>query len=241
MFRIRILCYTAVALGLLVLTVPARASVVYSYCASGCTNSNSGMTYSSFQSAASTFASTFSSPITFVASDLNASGIYTDSTTGTVFTGYNASQTQEALIIGSGASLAQTGNSVSGKDRSIGITLPANTYAVGLFLSTTSGFASPYIVQLLSDFNLSNANYTVSISNSGDSQFFGIISNTPLSNLYLGDLLFNQSPIRITSLEIGQSGGSVSATPEPATFALIGVGLIALRFLRKRVRDASQP
>lgn len=231
MFHSRTLHHGLLVSWLFILAVPAHATIQYSFCSNGCTNTNTGMTYSTFQALAAPFANSFSSPITFLAADLNGSGIYTDSTTGTVFTGYNASQVQEPLIIGSGASLAQTGNSVAGKDRSIGITLPPNTYAVGMFLSSTANFANPFAVTSLAHFNLTNANYDVVISNSGDSQFFGLISNTPLTTLFLGDLLSFQSPIRILSLE---TGASVTTTPEASTFGLIGVGLIAIRLLRRR-------
>jgi hypothetical protein len=220
------------ALVLAFSTMPCTASIQYSYCTSGCTNNNAGMTYSAFQSAATAFANSFSSTVTFVSANLNGSGIYNDPITGTVFTGYNASQVQEPLMIGAAASLAQTGT--LGQNRSIGISLPSDTYAVAMYLSVASGFASPFITTSLSDLNTTNANYSVTISNSSDSQFFGLISDTPLSSLFIGDLYAFQGPVRILSFEIGQQ---VATTPEPSTFILVGAGLLMVRVLRRDRRS----
>jgi hypothetical protein len=219
------------------LAAPAHATLTY--CNSGCGNSNSGVTFSSFGTAAAGLGDTMSSPITFVSGGLDGSGVYTDAGTGTVFTGFNGT-TAEALIL-SGTSLAQTGSSGNGGNtngRSIQIALPANTYAFAMFVSSTAGFAGPWVelVSSPSNFNNGNANYNLTIANSGDSQFFGIISNTAISSIFIGDLQASQSPIRIQSFE---EGGPAS-TPEVSTFLLIGTGLALMRFLRRRQQRRRQ-
>ena len=220
------------------LATPAHATLTY--CNSGCSNSNSGVTFSSFGTAAAGLGDTMSSPITFVSGGLDGSGVYTDAGTGTVFTGFNVT-TAEALIL-SGSSLAQTGSSGNGGNttngRSIQISLPANTYAFAMFVSSSANFAGPYVelVGSPSNFNHTNGNYTLSISSSSDSQFFGIISDTAISSIFLGDLDAFQSPIRIQSFE---EGGPAS-TPEVSTFLSIGSGLILMRFLRRRQQRGRQ-
>jgi hypothetical protein len=217
------------------LAAPAHATLTY--CNSGCTtfNNNSGMTYTTFGATAVGLGDAMSSPITFVSGGLDGSGVYTDAGTGTVFTGFNGT-TAEALIL-SGTSLAQTGTNGNGGNtngRSIQIVLPANTYAFAMFVSSTSGFAGPWVelVSSPSDFNNSNGNYNMSISSSSDSQFFGIISNTAISSIFIGDLQASQSPVRIQSFEEG--GPADASTPEVSTFLSIGSGLILMRFLRRR-------
>ncbi len=225
-------------LALAGLAAPAHATITY--CNSGCGNSNSGVTFSSFGTTAAGLGDTMSSPITFVSGGLDGSGVYTDAGTGTVFTGFNGT-TAEALIL-SGTSLAQTGSSGNGGNstngRSIQIALPANTYAFAMFVSSTSGFAGPYVelVSSPTDFNHTNGNYTLSINSSSDSQFFGIISNTAIASIFIGDLDAFQSPIRIQSFETG----GPAPTPEVSTFLLIGSGLVLMRFLRRRQQRRRQ-
>jgi len=141
----------------------------------------------------------------------------------------------------SGTSLAQTGTSGNGGNttngRSIQIVLPANTYAFAMLVSSVSGIADPFVelVSSPSNFNTSG-NYTLSISSSSDSEFFGIISNTAISSIFVGDLLFSQSPITIQSFEVG----GPAPTPEVSTFLLIGTGLVLMRFLRRRQQRRPQ-
>lgn len=214
-------------------STPALATIQYSYCYSGCSNTNSGMTYGAFQAVTSGL--TFPlSPITFASANLDANGIYTDPTTGAIFTGYNGT-TQQALSI-SGTSLALTGT--NGTDRPIEITLPGNVYAVGMFLSSTSGFVDIYsdFIATLAAFNTGAADYEIQVSNSGSSAFFGLVSTTPLTRLVLGTPIgSSNNPFRIVDFQLGiqQPAPPPTDTPEATTFALIGGGLLVLRFLRK--------
>jgi hypothetical protein len=208
-------------LALAGLAVPAHATV--SYCNSGCSNSNSGMTFSTFDAVAATFGNANSSPITFVSGGLNGSGIYTDSGTLTGFTGYN-NNVQDALQIIS----TSLGQSVNGANTGIQINLPANTYAFAMMISTVSGFGSPWVE--IGDRTLTNSNFSIVVPADGTPQFFGIISSTPLNSLFLGNLGNFDGKVDIKSFEVG----GPAPTPEISTFLLIGSGLIMMRFLRRR-------
>jgi hypothetical protein len=205
------------------LAVPAHATIVYCNDAAHCT-SNSGMTFSTFGAAAGGLGDAMSSPITFISGGLSgAPAIYVDAGTGTSFAGYSNATTQNSLQI-LGTSLGQT---INGVNSGIQVTLPANTYAFAMLLSTVSSFGSPFVE--LGDRNLSNSNYGLVVPNSSTSVFFGIISDTPISSLFLGNS-GNDGAVEIQSFEVG----GPAPTPEVSTFLLIGSGLPLMRFLRRR-------
>lgn len=204
------------------LAAPARADTAY--CNSGCSNSNSGMTYTAFDTVAATFGNAMSSPITFVGS-LDGNSAYTDATTTAFLAGYNNNVQNSLQIIS--AHLAQT---VNGSNTGIQITLPANTYAFAMMVSTVSGFGSPYVE--LGDRNLNAANYNLVVPSDGTPQFFGIISSTPLSTLFLGNIGGLDGKVEIQSFEVG----GPAQTPEVSTLLLIGSGLVLMRFLGRRQR-----
>src|SRR5579863_571909 len=214
------------------LAVPAHATIAFVYCndTTHCT-SNSGMTFSSFGTTAGGLGDTMSSAITFVSGGLSGTpAIYVDAGTGTSFAGYSNATTQNSLQI-IGTSLAQT---INGSNSGIQVTLPANTYAFAMFVSTVSGFGSPYVE--LGDRIVSNSNYNLVIPSSSTSVFFGIVSNTPLSSLFIGNLGGSDGAVEIQSFETG----GPAATPEVSTFLLIGTGLVLMRFLRRRQQRRRQ-
>jgi hypothetical protein len=215
---------TLFILALAVLALPASATITYSYCSSGC--SSTGGDYSSWQSATGSSGLSFSmSPLTFAPAGLDVNGVFTDSS-GTIFTGYNGAST-DALTL-SGTSLAQT---LGGTGTGVQISLPSNTYAIALMLTTVSGFGSPMIE--LNDRNLSASNYQIVIPSSTSPQFFGILSDTPINSIFVGNLGLGGA-VQINSFELGQS----SPTPEAPTLALIGSGLVGLALIRRRVSKA---
>ena len=221
--------FTLSVLILAALATPAFATIQFSYCNMGYSNTNAGMTYAAFQAVTSGL--TFPvSPITFSSANLSGGGIYTDPTTGAIFTGFN-NTTQQALVI-SGTSLAETGT--NGQDRPIQIDLPANTYAIAMFVSSVSGFAGPYagINTTLTAFNASGSDYELSIASSSSSVFFGLVSDTPITQLFIGSPFSGNSALRVLDFQTGQNL-PVTETPEASTLAMIGSGLLLVRFLRR--------
>ena len=209
--------------ALAALAAPASATIQFSYCSSGC--SSTGGSYSAWDTATGSSGLVFSgSPITFSPGGLS-SGIYTDGT-GTVFTGYSNATTIDSLTL-SGAALTQT---INGSNSGIQISLPSNTYAIAFWATTVSGHAYPMIE--LGDRNLNNANYQLIIPSSTSPQFFGILSDTPLTSLFIGDLGGSDGILQIQSLELGQN--SSAATPEISSLAFIGTGLLLFGLLLRR-------
>jgi hypothetical protein len=182
-------------LALAALSVPASATIQFSYCSSGC--SSTGGSYGSWDTATGSAGLVFSgSPITFSAGGLS-SGIYTDAT-GSVFTGYSNSTNTDSLAV-SGTALAQT---VNGGNSGIEITLPANTYAFAMILTTVSGFGSPYVE--LNDRIVNNSNYSMVVPSGGTQEFFGILSDTAITSIFLGNISTDNlsGKVQIDSFEL---------------------------------------
>jgi hypothetical protein len=219
---------TVFTLAFAALSAPASASMLFSYCSSGC--STTGGSYSSWQTGTGSSGLVFSgSPITFSAGGL-ASGIYTDGS-GTGFTGYSNSSTAttDSLTL-NGAALAQTTN---GKYSGIQITLPSNTYAFAMILSTVSNFGDQAVE--VNGLNLDAANFVVGVP-SGGTQFFGFLSDTPITSIFVGNTDNFSGKLQINSFELGESGGGGSDTPETSSLVSIGTGLVFCGLLRRRGR-----
>ena len=166
-------------LALAMFSMPARATIQYSYCSSGC--ASTGGSFASWQTATGSAGLTFSmSPLTFAPGGLSG-GIFTD-TTGAVFTGYSNATTANSLTL-NGTALAQTAN---GANSGIEVALPANTYAVAFMLVTVSGFGSQQIV--LNGRDVFSTNYSISVPNASSPQFFGILSDTPIASIFVGKI-----------------------------------------------------
>jgi hypothetical protein len=207
-------------LGLAAVAQPASATISYTSCSSGCGSSTG--TYALWQNGSGSAGLTFSmSPATFSGGNL-VSGVYNDPT-GTVLTGYNGVPNNLVL---SGTALLQT---VGGGGSGIEIALPANTYAFAMEITTPAGsvFTNPWVA--IGDHNLGATNYDIIIPSGGNVQFFGIISDTPLTQLFVGSLS-GGSPLQINDFELGQS----TPTPEGSSAALIGGGLVLVGILRRR-------
>lgn len=221
---------TILLLALTALTVPASATIQFSYCSSGC--SSTGGSYGAWDTATGSAGLVFSgSPITFSAGGLS-SGIYTDGT-GTLFTGYSNATNTDSLTL-SGAALAQTAN---GTNSGIEIALPANTYAFAMILTTVSGFGSPYVE--LNDRILSNSNYSMVVPSGGTQEFFGFLSDTAITSLYVGNLDNLSGKVQIDSFELGES----APTPEVSSLVSLGTGLVLVGFLlrRRRIQKPDRP
>jgi hypothetical protein len=214
-----ILRLTIFVLTLAALAAPVSATITYTSCSSGCGTSTG--TYAIWQTAPGSAGLTFSmSPATFAAGNLS-SGVYTDPS-GTVLTGYNGAPTDNLTL--SGTALAQT---VSGTGSGIQFALPANTYALAFTITVVSGIGQPMVA--LNDRNLGGANYQIIIPNSSSPQFFGIISDAPITSIFVGNLSGGGAP-QINSFDLGQA----APTPEVSSVTLIGSGLVLLGLLRRR-------
>lgn len=214
-------------LALAMMALPARATIQYSYCTSGC--ASTGGSYASWQAAPGSAGLTFSmSPLTFAPEGLS-SGVFTD-TTGTVFTGYSNATTTNSLTL-NGSALAQTAN---GTNSGIDVALPENTYAVAFLLVTVSGFGSQQVV--LNGRDVFSTNYSITVPNGSSPQFFGILSDTPINSIFVGNLGNLDGKVQINSFELGQA----APTPEGSTLLLIGAGLVAIALLRRRGTASSR-
>ncbi len=208
--------------ALAALAQPVSAS--YTSCSSGCDSTAS--TYAVWQTAPGPAGLTFSLlPATFAGSNL-VNGVYTDPT-GTVLTDYNGPSV-DTLASVAGTSLLQ---GLGGTGTGIEIALPANTYAFAMEITTPSGsgYTNPWVA--VGDHNVGGTNYNIVIPSGGNVLFFGITSDTPLTELFVGPTS-NGSPLQINDFELGQS--SPTLTPEASSAALIGGGLVLVGVLRRR-------
>ena len=204
---------------LTLLAAPVYASITYTSCSSGC-DSTTG-TYNTWQLAPGSAGLTFSpSPITFVPGNLTSS-VYTDPS-GTMFTSFIGPSTIDTAMSVSGTSLRQ---SLGGTGTGVEILLPANTYAVA-FDITASGYSSLWVA--LGNHNVGATNYNVIVTASGNIQFFGITSPTPITELFIGPISGFNAPIQLNDFEIAQ-------TPELSSVILMGSGLLLLALLRRRI------
>jgi len=215
---------TLLALLLATLAAPSYASIAYTSCSNGCSSSSG--TYTIWQSAPGSAGLSFSvSPVTFASVNLTG-GVYSDPS-GTMFTGYIGANTIDTAMSVAGTSLLQ---SVGGTGSGIEILLPANTYAVAFDITTLSGSGFTSLWVALGDHNLSGANYNVIVPSGGNVQFFGIVSTTPLTELFIGPMSFG-GRIQLNDFELGEQ----SPTPELSSVTLLGSGLLLLGFLRRRI------
>ena len=99
--------------------------------------------------------------------------------------------------------------------------------AFGFHFTVPSGFA----FWCLDPSGGSVCQYQITVTSSTDTEFFGMVSTTPLTGTLA---IFPESGANI--LEITNFEAFDSAVPEPATLGLMGFGLIMLAAIRRRVR-----
>ncbi|HML18917.1 MAG TPA: PEP-CTERM sorting domain-containing protein [Bryobacteraceae bacterium] len=157
----------------------------------------------------------------------NADGI-----TGLDLLGFNNTTTPYSVTVAGGV-LEQ---SISGSNTSIEIELPSNVYALEIMVSVTEGLANPCVelVTSASSFNGTNCNNQLNISSSSDVEFVGVVSTSPIADVFIGSIGAGQ-PLAISGIELGTE----SPTPEAGTLLLIGTGLVGMRFMNRRQRRRS--
>ena len=225
-------------LGFALAALPASATITYTACSSGGGCTSSSGSYAGMPGATGATGLAFSSPITFVAAGLNGTtGIFTDTGvgtggTGTVFTNFNGTTAATGQLIS--GNFVQS--SAFGGGTGIEIDLPPNTFAFAMVVQSCFNGSCSSIPFTLATVGLGTdlsfgTNYGLTIPQGGPAQFFGIVSDSALSSLFLS-VGFSNGLLSVNSFEIGQGSGTPDV-PEAATFFTMGGGLIGLYFWRR--------
>lgn len=120
----------------------------------------------------------------------------------------------------------------------IKITLPANVLAFAVDFVQSSATAT-FCIEAQSTFD-SNACQPDSFFPGTSAQFLGLVSTTPISNVWIGPITqAGSTQLNDFELGIGQIQPPPPATPEVATFLMIGSGLISLGVLRRKARPVA--
>jgi hypothetical protein len=159
----------------------------------------------------------FFQSITFTSANLAASSTYSDPS-GVVITDY----------IGNNTLSITGGNLVDTNSWGFAAALPNVVYDFW-FTITGPAFSGLSVSFTAPDGTYNNSSFTVGGSGTF---FFGVTSSAPITNL----VFHNSSPHTdtLTAFDFAGGGGGPSDAPEGATLLLIGSGLIAMRFLKKR-------
>jgi hypothetical protein len=111
------------------------------------------------------------------------------------------------------------------------INLPAaGIYALGIHIAETSGTGN-WCIDLTPT---KSCAYTVFSTGSSDAEFFGLVSNTPVSaSLYIN---FTGGNPKIVLTNFEAFGAASDPVPEPRTILLVGLGLVILPLTRRKKR-----
>ena len=134
----------------------------------------------------------------------------------------------QAYNFGSGNSL-YSGMSLSNRSPILMVNLPANVTAIGLDVMTTGNV---YPVTITVGDAVTQASVTVSTAQ-GQQTFYGFTFSAPVTWLKASiPGAPSYTNVLLDNFQIGAV--DLVSTPEPATFLLIGLGLICMACLRKR-------
>jgi hypothetical protein len=201
--------FLATVLGLAAFGMLAKGSVV-EYCAGTnpvCATFNQALFNNDILAANLTFQQP--TPFTFDPANISA-GIYTDSTTGLIFTDFPSGP-----LSVSGTMLTSPNG-----DFDIAITIPAIYTAIVLDINVGGGLCS---------------NYCAEGQHTG---FLAFINNGSPTNPWTVDIspLGNGFFTELNSFNVASAGTLDSETPEVGTLILIGSGLMAMRWMRQLPR-----
>jgi hypothetical protein len=111
---------------------------------------------------------------------------------------------------------------------SIEITLPPNVFAFGANITVPSGFG---IFCGSVDTTDSGCSNQLIVTGSGDTKFFGVVSSTAISTIWIGTSA-GASP-GFVDFQYA-TGSEASTVPEAKSILLLGAGLVLLGLLRRR-------
>jgi hypothetical protein len=163
--------------------------------------------------------------MTFSAGDLASGGLYNASGTGINFLGFDTAfsfNSPEDLAVNAGKLTATASSEV------VEITFPAGgIYAFGIHITVTSGTGNWCI-----DLTQGGCGYSVFNSSPSNVQFFGIVSDAPITAPLYIHYAGGNPTIVFTDFE-------AYSTPEPQTVLLVGLGLVILGVARRKPRRKS--
>lgn len=168
--------------------------------------------------------------LTFSSSDLGTDGLFNASGTGINFLGFddfNYPTIPENLVVNANKLTATNAG------EHITINFPAATlYAFAFHFTVASGTANMCL-----DLTHGTCDYNYPSVPSSSLQFFGIVSTTPITApLDLRDASIGLTTV-LTNFE-AYGAASAPDVPEPRTMLLVGLGLVILPLLRRRMQPA---
>jgi|SRR5690349_717980 len=165
--------------------------------------------------------------LTFSSADLGSGGLFNASGTGINFLGFDTNfsfNVPQDFTVSSGKLTGQPSEVVE-------ITFPASSiYAFGFHIAVTTGTGTWCI-----DLTQTGCSNFVFNSSPSDIQFFGMISDVPISApLYIHYSAGNPTIVFPTFEAFG-----AAEAPEPEAMLLVGLGLLTFPLLRRRLKRNS--
>jgi hypothetical protein len=160
--------------------------------------------------------------------DLEPNGLFNAAGTGIDFLGIDDYHFNDPLgfTLSSGKLIAAEAS------EQVTINFPANIYAFGILISEVSG-AGNWCIELTHG----TCSYNPYSSSPSAAVFFGVVSDTPLTaSLYIRNSGGNPQLVLPLLEAYTHAAVVVTSAPEPRTMLLIGLGLVILPLVRRKVR-----
>lgn len=209
----------ALPLILAIAALPAQATTTY-YCDSSC-GSNTAAVFNAAFGALISAGMSSSGTVNFLG-EASGTTVSDVGPTQVDFSGVNGVNPATLNVVGS-----QLQHTVGGTNTGILISMPANTFAIGFHVTTPS--ANKF---WCFEITAPNCDTGVMIFTNGTTSFVGVISDTPLPNLQF------RQPSGTGILYVNDF--SIAETPEGPTYLMMGLGLISLPLLKRRVLRAQR-
>ena len=196
----------------IMLALPAEATTSYYVGASGETSFNSGVG-----------GLTLLDPALIFSGSSSSDGLHDASGTGIDFLGFDTAFAFNSPL---GFTIS-SGQLIGTQDEVVKIAFPAaGVYAFGFHITVTSGSGNWCV-----DVTQAGCSYNPVNSSPSNVQFFGFVSDAPVTApLYIHYASGNPT-IVFTNFE-------AYSVPEPRTMLLVGLGLVILSLIRRKVRKA---